>query len=99
MTHPRLNPADSVHDHRAGNGRHGLMMLACCVPMLIVAVALVATGVVGAGFLVFAVGCTLMMAMMMRGMSGAGKPDMHTSERSQGGPDIEPNRSADSAGR
>jgi len=44
------------------------MMIACCIPMLVVAIALVATGVVGAGFLVAAVGCTVMMAMMMRGM-------------------------------
>ncbi len=57
--------------HGAGSGRgggHGWMMIACCIPMLVVAIALVATGVVGAGFLVAAVGCTVMMAMMMRGM-------------------------------
>ena len=45
------------------------MMIACCVPMLVIAVVLVATGVVNGAFLVVAVMCTLMMALMMRGMS------------------------------
>jgi hypothetical protein len=53
--------------HR-GRGRHG-WMIACCVPMLVIAVVLVATGVVNGAFLVIAVICTLMMALMMRGMS------------------------------
>ena len=66
------------HDHTSQgqkSGRHagnGWMMIACCVPMLVIAVALVATGVVGVGFIVFAVMCTLMMALMMRGMHGGG---------------------------
>ena len=58
----------------SGHGRHGWMMIACCIPMLAIAVVLVATGVVGAGFLIVAVGCTLMMAVMMMGMGGGG-PD------------------------
>lgn len=62
-------------DHEApkGNGGHGghshWMMIACCVPMLIIAIALVATGVAGPGFIVAAIACTAMMALMMRGMS------------------------------
>ena len=44
------------------------MMIACCIPMLILAIGLVATGVVNAGFLFFAIGCTVMMALMMRMM-------------------------------
>jgi hypothetical protein len=44
------------------------MMIARRVPMLVIAVVLVATGVVNGGFLVVAVMCTL-MALMMRGMS------------------------------
>jgi hypothetical protein len=55
-----------------GHGGHGWMMIACCIPMLVIAVILVATGVVSAGFLVIAIGCTVMMAMMMRGMSHGG---------------------------
>ena len=53
------------------NGRW--MMIPCCVPMLVIAVALVATGVAGVGFIFVAVICTLMMAMMMGGMSGDSK--------------------------
>lgn len=45
------------------------MMIACCIPMLVIAIALVATGVASPGFLVAAVACTAMMALMMRGMS------------------------------
>ncbi len=55
-----------------GTGRrhgHRLMMIVCCVPMLVGAVVLVATGVAGAGALLIAIACTLMMALMMTGMS------------------------------
>ena len=52
-----------------GHAGHGLLMVACCIPMLLIAVALVATGVVGAGFIVYALVCTAMMAVMMLGMS------------------------------
>jgi hypothetical protein len=38
----------------------------------VIAVVLVATGVAGFGFIVAAIMCTAMMAMMMRSMSGAG---------------------------
>jgi hypothetical protein len=53
-----------------GHGGHSWMMIACCIPMLVIAVALVASGVASSGLLVGAVACTFMMAMMMRGMSG-----------------------------
>lgn len=57
---------------QGGHGRW--MMIACCVPMLAIAVVLVATGVAGAGFIFAAVACTAMMAVMMIGMSpGGGK--------------------------
>jgi len=56
------------HDHRG----QGWMMIACCIPMLVIAGILVATGAASPGFLVIAVGCSLMMAMMMRGMSHGG---------------------------
>ena len=61
-------PAEHV-GHGAGHGKHGWMMIACCIPMLAIAIALVATGVVGVGFIFIALICTAMMAMMMRGMS------------------------------
>ena len=53
---------------RENHGGHGWMMIACCVPMLIIAIVLVATGVLGAGFIAVAIACTAMMALMMRGM-------------------------------
>lgn len=66
-THP--DHAHEIHPDRAeGRGRHGWMMIACCIPMLAIAGVLVATGVISVGFLLFAVGCTAMMALMMRGM-------------------------------
>jgi drug/metabolite transporter (DMT)-like permease len=51
---------------------HNWMMVACCVPMLVIAIALVATGVASPGFLLVAIMCTVMMAAMMGGMSQGG---------------------------
>ena len=64
---------------RERRGGHGWMMIACCIPMLVIAVVLVATGVVGVGFIAVAIACTAMMALMMRGRDhGAAEPDtMH----------------------
>ena len=55
-----------------GHAGHGWMMMICCVPMLVIAIALVASGTAGVGTVVVALGCTLMMALMMRGMGGHG---------------------------
>ena len=55
-----------------GRGGHGWMMVACCIPMLAVAIGLVAAGVVSAGFLLVALECPAMMALMMRGMDHGG---------------------------
>ncbi len=52
---------------RSGRG-HTWMMIACCVPMIVIAVILVATGTVGTGFILVALACVAMMALMMRGM-------------------------------
>jgi len=51
------------------------MMIACCIPMLVIAGILVATVTASPGFLIVAVGCTLMMALMMRGMGHGGGDD------------------------
>ena len=67
-------PGQGKAPHRRG---HGLMMIACCIPMLVIAGVLVATGVASPAFLMFAVACTLMMALMMRGM-GHGGGDEHS---------------------
>ena len=58
------------HHDRQHHGGHSWLMIACCIPMLIIAVALVATGVVSVSFLLIALACTAMMALMMRGMHG-----------------------------
>lgn len=58
------------HAGHGAHGGHGLMMLICCVPMLVIAVALVATGVAGSSIIVTALLCTAMMAAMMFAMPG-----------------------------
>lgn len=55
------------------HGHSGWMMLACCVPMVLVVVAMVATGVVSAGLLVFAAVCVGAMFVMMRTMDGSAR--------------------------
>ena len=70
------NDNQPSHDAHGGmtHAGHGWMMIACCIPMLVIAIALVATGVVGAGLIFGAVMCTAMMAMMMAMMPrGSGK--------------------------
>ena len=44
-------------------------MIACCIPMLVIA-ALIALSGAGLGFLLIAIMCTAMMAMMMKMMPG-----------------------------
>lgn len=75
MTAPQdRRTGDPMRPVARRHGAHGRMMVACRVPMLVIAIVLVATGVVGNGFLVLAVGCTLMMALLMAGM-GRGSRD------------------------
>ena len=72
----RMQDSGQGGSHRhGGHGGHGWMMIGCCIPMLLIAVLLVATGAASPGFLVAAVGCTLMMALMMRGMGDNGGND------------------------
>ncbi len=72
-------PSYQPHSHEAGDpghdskGSHSWMMIACCIPMLVIALALVATGAVSPGFLIFAGGCILMMTLMMRSMGDMGQ--------------------------
>ncbi|MHB8508340.1 MAG: hypothetical protein ACYDGR_06790 [Candidatus Dormibacteria bacterium] len=73
MNHAEHTGVDQQSPPKAtAHGGHGWMMIACCIPMLVIAGALVATGVVSGIFLVYAIACTAMMAMMMRGMGGHG---------------------------
>jgi hypothetical protein len=74
----RHDPAriqDPAHGANHRHGGHGWMMIACCIPMLVIAGILVATEAASPGFLLVAIGCTLMMAMMMRGMGHGGRDD------------------------
>ena len=83
MTSNTPHPVRSSPAPRARRGGHGLMMVACCIPMLIIAIALVVAGVVGVGFIVVAVACTAMMALMMGGMNhGTGEPGAVNHQRS-----------------
>lgn len=68
---PRV-PVQSPTHTDGGHGGHGWMMIACCIPMLVIAVLLVATGAASIGFLGVAVACTATMALMMRGMDTGG---------------------------
>ena len=71
-----MNWTDTEHapeeKPQPNRGGHGWMMVACCVPMLVIAIVLVATGVAGVGFIFAALMCAAMMALMMRGMSHGG---------------------------
>jgi hypothetical protein len=64
---PAPNPG---RDGQRKHGGHGLMMMLMCVPMLLIAGLLVATGAAGTGALVAAVLCMAMMAAMMFMMPG-----------------------------
>lgn len=77
-----LNPTEEHAGHaghtgmsHGGHGGHHWMMMVCCIPMIIIAVILVATGVVGAGFILVALACTAMMWLMMRAMGDMGHGD------------------------
>jgi hypothetical protein len=70
-----MNQLNSQHTPDDGKHRghgHGWMMMICCIPMLVIAIVLVATGVASSGFIFAAVGCTVMMFMMMRMMGDMG---------------------------
>ena len=68
-----VSPADHQHSspaHEGSHGGHRWMMVACCIPMLVVVGALVASGVAGTGAIIYAVVCLGMMWLMMRAMPG-----------------------------
>ena len=70
----RQNPPESQTPNQPTKG-HGWMMMVCCIPMLVIATLLVATGVASVGFIFVAVMCTAMMFLMMR-MMGRGDGGM-----------------------
>ena len=62
---PERHTDQQDEERRGGHGH--LAMIACCIPMLAIAVVIALSGA-GLGFLLVAVMCTAMMALMMRGM-------------------------------
>ncbi|WP_020108139.1 hypothetical protein [Nocardia sp. 348MFTsu5.1] len=56
---------DPEHQSSGGHSRHRQMMIVCCIPILVVAVALIISATVGIGSLVLALGCMGMLAAMM----------------------------------
>ncbi|GEM_PF-6106611 len=57
--------SDSSEPETAGRGRHRWVMIACCLPILVIAAALVLTGSVTTAGLLFVLACMAMMAIMM----------------------------------
>ena len=64
----RLDSETPPDEDPGSGGRGRWLMIACCIPMLVIAVLIAATGA-GFGFLVAAVMCTAMMFFMMSAMS------------------------------
>ena len=64
-------PRPGLADRHGGHGGHGAMMIICCIPMLVIAGLLFATGVAGSGIIFSALVCTAMMAAMMFAMPGS----------------------------
>lgn len=65
--HPDHGQTD---DDPRGGSSHRWLMSACCVPMVLIVGALIATGAAGTGAIVFAAICLGMMALMMFAMPG-----------------------------
>ena len=83
MTEPMRHTSPTAPGHHRG---HSWMMIACCIPMLVIAVAIALSGA-GVGFLFVAIGCTAMMALMMQGMNHDAQPDH---DHHNTGPDAPP---------
>jgi hypothetical protein len=67
-THSMQAAPPPEHDtHKAGHA-HSWMMLACCVPMIVFALILFATGVINGSTLLFYAGFMILMTVMMGGM-------------------------------
>lgn len=64
----QVGDPDTPARHRG----HGWMMIACCIPVIVIFGALWLAGVIPASFLLVALACTAMMALMMVGMSYGG---------------------------
>ncbi len=58
---------------QGGHGGHRWMMIACCIPMVVIVGVLIATGAAGSGLLLYAAICIGAMALMMFAMPGRHK--------------------------
>jgi hypothetical protein len=66
LTKHNTEMADQHHLHGGGDhGRHGWMMVAFCIPIIVIISALAATRVLSKSFLLYALACILTMAVMM----------------------------------
>ncbi|MCR6490954.1 hypothetical protein [Cellulomonas sp. P24] len=61
---------EGLETSRREHGGHRLMMIACCIPMLVIVGILVGTGAAGSGAILFALICLGAMALMMFAMPG-----------------------------
>lgn len=57
----------------AAHGIHRWMMIACCIPMVVIVGVLIATGAAGSGLLLYAAICIGAMVLMMFAMPGGHK--------------------------
>jgi hypothetical protein len=69
--HQNLPAHIDEHPQKEARGGHRWMMF-MCIPMIVIAVTLVATGIVGPGLLFSAIACTAMIALMMVTMQRGG---------------------------
>ncbi|HUZ42608.1 MAG TPA: hypothetical protein VMU68_14605 [Acidimicrobiales bacterium] len=73
MTRMDHSPSDASTEMETGGHRgHHWMMVACCIPLIVIALVLVATNTVSATFLIYAVVCLIMMGAMMKMMDRGG---------------------------
>lgn len=72
--HAHHGPQPPSKGHpQAGHGSHRWMMIACCIPMVVIVGILIATGAAGSGLLLYAAICVGAMALMMFAMPGRHK--------------------------
>ena len=69
-SHEPAAPTERPVTHQHGRG-HGWLMWLMCLPMLALIGVLIATGTLGVGALLYAVGCLAMTAIMMTWMNHA----------------------------
>lgn len=72
LSRDQLREQNAGHQEQGGNG-HRWLMLACCIPMVVIVAVLLVTGAAGTGAILFAVICVGMMALMMFAMPGGHK--------------------------